>query len=144
VTEGPIDDMKVRVLVRDDTDVVVVRRMTRELALQEGFSETSIEALATATTEIARNIVCHAMTGEVLLGVTTQSGKRGVVVIARDDGPGISDLDRAMEDGYSSGDGLGLGLPSARRLVDEFELVSQQGNGTTITMRKWTSVEIRP
>lgn len=95
-----------------------------------------MEALATATSEVARNIFLHAKSGE-LLTVTEEDGRRTVVVVAQDDGPGIADTQRAIEDGYSTGSGLGLGLSSARRLVDQFELVSEIGRGTTVTLKKW-------
>lgn len=133
------DHIRIRVSIRDDSDVVVTRRLVREVARREGLSETAKEALATAATELARNILVHATTGEILVGSTVCGALRGVVVIARDEGPGIPDVAQAMTDGYSTGSGLGLGLPSARRLVDEFEVTSAAGAGTTATLRKWVS-----
>ncbi|HEX3594640.1 MAG TPA: anti-sigma regulatory factor [Polyangiaceae bacterium] len=141
MTETATNEPSIRVSVRDESDVGVARRRVRELGARVGLSEASVEELATAVTEIARNIVVHAGTGELLFGATDNGGRRGVVVLARDHGPGIADVFEAMRDGYSSGSGLGLGLPSARRLVDEFELASSLDSGTTIMMRKWTPVE---
>ena len=93
--------------------------------------------IATAISEIARNILSYATRGEVVLRSEERwDGRRGIVVVARDEGPGVEDIDRAMQDGYSTGDGLGLGLPGARRLMDEFEIVSGD-TGTTVTMKKW-------
>src|SRR5262245_53445005 len=95
--------------------------------------------LATAISEIARNITTYAGSGEVVIEVVRDAdGRRGVRVIARDEGPGIEDLDRALTDGYTTGGGLGLGLPGARRLVDEFEIQTTPGQGTTVTLVKWT------
>jgi serine/threonine-protein kinase RsbT len=102
------------------------------------------EALATAVTEIARNIVVHAWSGEIALGILEQDTRRGVIVTARDAGPGIADLERAMLDGFSTGTGLGYGLPGARRLVDEFEIESKVGVGTMVTLKKWVSTESPP
>jgi serine/threonine-protein kinase RsbT len=132
---------RVRVPIRDDSDVVVARRRTRELASQQGLSVTEAEALATAVTEIARNIVVHAGYGEILFGLLVDEPRRGVMVTARDNGPGISHIEQALQDGFSTKGGLGFGLPGARRLVDEFEIESTVGAGTTVTLRKWASAE---
>ena len=95
--------------------------------------------LATAISEIARNITTYAKRGEVFIELVRDSnGRRGVKVIARDQGPGIADLERALTDGYTTGGGLGLGLPGARRLVDEFDIQTAPGQGTTVTLVKWT------
>ncbi len=126
------------VAIRSDVDVVMARQQGRALATQIGFTGSDLTVIATAISEIARNIVVYAPPGEILLGVVQQGSKRGLVVIARDQGPGIPDIALAMQDGYSTGRSLGLGLPGARRLMDEFEIVSEVGKGTTITMKKWT------
>lgn len=125
--------------MREEPDVAVARQRVREVALEAGLDESATEALATATSEIARNVVVHASGGEILLGVVNERHRRGVVVIARDGGPGIADPERAMLDGYSTTQTLGIGLSGARRLVDEFELATKVGAGTTVTMKKWTS-----
>jgi serine/threonine-protein kinase RsbT len=93
--------------------------------------------IATAISEIARNIVMFAKRGELTVSVVTENGRTGVTVLARDIGPGIPDVARAVQDGYSTYGGLGLGLPGARRLMDEFEIISEVGKGTTVTMTKW-------
>jgi serine/threonine-protein kinase RsbT len=136
-------EVLVRVSIRDESDVVVARRRTRELASQQRLSEAAAEALATAVTEIARNIVVHAGSGEILFGLIVDAPRRGVIVTARDTGPGIPRIEQAMQDGFSTRGGLGFGLPGARRLVDEFEIESKVGEGTTVTLRKWASAESR-
>jgi len=102
-----------------------------------GLSSTDLTLLATAISEVARNITTYAGEGEVLLRVIERGGRQGVEVVASDEGPGIADLELAMQDGYTTGKGLGLGLPGARRLVDEFELQTAVGSGTSIRLVKW-------
>lgn len=121
-----------------DGDIVSARQKARELATHVGFSGSDLTLIATAISEVARNIVVYADHGEIVLSAVQRAGQRGILVIARDEGPGIPDIERAMRDGFSTGRSLGLGLPGARRLMDEFEIVSEVGKGTTITMRKWT------
>jgi serine/threonine-protein kinase RsbT len=123
--------------IRHESDVVIARRKVRELAQRQGLCHVDVEALATAVTELTRNILVHASSGELLVRCTGDEGRRGVLVIARDQGPGIADLQQAMRDGYSSGSGLGLGLPSAQRLCDEFAIESKPGDGTIVTLCKW-------
>lgn len=125
------------VVIAHDGDIVEARRKGRELAQTIGFAGSDLTIIATAISEIARNIVVYADRGEVSLSVADNGGRRGIVVVARDEGPGIADIERAMRDGYSTGKSLGLGLPGARRLMDDFEIVSAVGEGTTVTMRKW-------
>ena len=139
MTQTCADQFRVRVPIREEADVVVARRHVRELGLDVRLTEGAVEALATAVSEVARNIVVHATGGEILLGVAEARGRSGVVVVARDDGPGITDLEQAMQDGFSTAKSLGLGLSSARRLVDEFDIVTGLDTGTTVTMRKWAS-----
>lgn len=121
-----------------DGDIVAARQKARELAIQVGFSGSDLTLIATAISEVARNIVVYASRGEIVLSAVQNGSRRGVLVVARDQGPGIPDIERAMRDGYSTGKSLGLGLPGAKRLMDEFEITSEIGKGTTITMRKWT------
>jgi serine/threonine-protein kinase RsbT len=125
------------VVIAHDGDIVEARRKGRELAQTIGFAGSDLTIIATAISEIARNIVVYADRGEISLSVADNGGRRGIVVVARDEGPGISDNERAMRDGYSTGKSLGLGLPGARRLMDDFEIVSAVGEGTTVIMRKW-------
>ena len=130
-------------VLADESDVGVARRRARELADKQGLLPNAVEALATAVSEVARNVIVHARRGELLLGVVRDSHRAGVVAVARDDGPGIPRMEDALRDGYSTGQGLGLGLPSARRLVDEFEIHSEVGHGTTVTLKKWAPLRSR-
>jgi serine/threonine-protein kinase RsbT len=125
------------VAIHRDSDIVDARQKARELAAKVGFAGSDLTVIATAISEIARNIVVYAQGGEISLSIIERNGKKGVLMVARDQGPGISDIESAMRDGYSTGKSLGLGLPGARRLVDEFEIASSIGEGTTVTMRKW-------
>jgi serine/threonine-protein kinase RsbT len=127
-----------RVVIQRDGDIIAARQKGRDLAAQAGFTGSDLTLIATAISEIARNIIVFAQQGEVSLHVIEKAGKRGVMIVAEDQGPGIPDIEQAMRDGFSTGKSLGLGLPGARRLMDEFEIISQVGKGTTITMRKWT------
>lgn len=125
------------ILVRADADVSLVRRRVRELGAEQGLALAAVEALATAATEMAHNILVHAKAGKMYISRERSATGRGLAVVARDEGPGIGDLTRALEDGYSTAGSLGLGLSSARRLVDEFALESAPGQGTTVTLRTW-------
>jgi serine/threonine-protein kinase RsbT len=129
------DDL--RCLIAADTDVVQARQAGRDLASEIGFSIGDQTVIAAAISEIARNILMYAKRGEVRFTKLIDGTRQGLIVVAEDDGPGIRDISRAMQDGYSTSGGLGLGLPGARRLMDEFEVVSAPGQGTRITMRKW-------
>lgn len=126
-----------RVPIRSDADIVMARRRGRALAAQVGFTGNDLTLIATAISEVARNIVSYAKCGDIALSLVQQGGKRGIVIIARDEGPGIPDIALAVQDGYSTGKSLGLGLPGARRLMDEFDIVSDVGKGTTVTLKKW-------
>jgi len=123
--------------LNDDSDVAAARKHTRELGLLSGLSPTGVEELVTAVSEIARNILVHAGRGELLLEVASEEGQPALIVTARDEGPGIADLEDALKDGYSTGHGLGFGLPGARRLVDAFQIQSALGSGTTVILKKW-------
>ena len=133
-------DGEVRVPIRGSADIVLARSKSRELAAEIGFDGGDQTIIATAVSEVARNIVEYAKEGEILLRPVHERGKKGLTVIARDEGPGIADVAKALQVGYSTGKGLGLGLPGARRLVDEFEVASRVGQGTVITMKKWMAV----
>ena len=124
--------------VNHPDDIVIARQAGHELARQLGFSLTDVTMIATAISEIARNITSYAGKGEVRVGVQYRDGRRALVVRAEDDGPGIRDVERALEDGYSTGSGLGLGLPGARRLMDRLVVESTPGQGTVVEMWKWT------
>ena len=120
-----------------DVDIVTARQAGRELAMKVGFKGSDLTLIATAISEVARNIVVYAQRGEIGLRLAASGGRQGIEVIATDEGPGIADIEQAMQDGFSTGRSLGLGLPGARRLMDEFEIASTVGKGTTVTMRKW-------
>ena len=126
-----------RIAITADGDVVTARSRARELADALGFSRTHQTVIATAVSEIARNIVVYADKGEVVLRAEQADGRWGIVVVARDDGPGIPDVEQALADGYSTAGSLGVGLPGARRLMDRFDIDSEVGRGTTVTMTKW-------
>ena len=128
----------VRVAIRTDADVVTARQEARAMGAELGFSSTDLTLLATAISEVARNITTYAGEGEVALRILNSGGRQGIEVVASDDGPGIADVERAMQDGYTTGNGLGLGLPGTRRLVDEFDLRTELGAGTSIRLVKWT------
>ena len=124
--------------IESDADVVTARQRAREMAGALDLTTTDQTLLATAISEVARNITTYAKRGEVLLSVVRdEGGRRGIQVIARDDGPGIENLELALRDGYTSGSGLGLGLPGARRLVDDFDIETAPGQGTKVTLVMW-------
>ena len=116
---------------------MLARQQGRALASQVGFSSSNLTIIATAISEVARNIVEYAKEGEVILSLIHDTHKSGVQIVAADQGPGITDVSTVMRDGYTTGKGLGIGLPGARRLMDEFEIKSEVGKGTTVTMKKW-------
>jgi serine/threonine-protein kinase RsbT len=128
----------VRISITTDADIVVARQEGRALATRAGFLATDQTLVATAISEIARNIVAHAGSGHIELELVEQGGRRGLVIVATDEGPGIEDVELALEDGYTTGQGLGLGLPGARRIMDEFAITSKPGQGTKVIMHKWT------
>jgi serine/threonine-protein kinase RsbT len=128
---------EVLVHVSSDADVVAAREKGRELSARLGFSSIDLTLIVTAISEVARNILLYAQEGDIELRLDNDGGQRGIVVVARDQGPGIPDLDLAMRDSFSTGNGLGLGLPGARRLMDEFEIRSEIAKGTTVVMKKW-------
>ncbi len=137
--EEQTTDGVVRVPVSRDADVVIARQKGREIAALVGFSATDQTLIATAISEVTRNIVKFAERGEVVISMISAGARRGVSVIARDVGAGIQDTEQAMQDGFSTYDGFGLGLPGTKRLMDQFDLDSVPGEGTTITMEKWLS-----
>ncbi|MGH2579454.1 MAG: anti-sigma regulatory factor [Actinomycetota bacterium] len=128
---------EIRVRIGSEHDILAARQRGRELAVEGGFTGTDLTLIATAISEVARNIVEYAREGEIVLTLLINGTRRGMAVVASDRGPGIPDIAQAMLDGYSTSRSLGLGLPGARRLMDEFEIESGIGTGTTVTMRKW-------
>ncbi|MGH9210957.1 MAG: ATP-binding protein [Acidimicrobiales bacterium] len=128
---------EVRISISTDADIITARGAGRSLAAQAGCSSTDLTEVATAISEIARNIVTYAGIGEISMRLTERRDRFGIEIVAVDDGPGIIDVDKALEDGYTTGTGLGLGLPGARRLMDDFRILSKPGRGTRIVMYKW-------
>jgi len=124
-------------LIKRDTDIVLACQKGRTLAAQLGLSGNDQVSVVIAVSEIARNILRYAKHGKIILKSVEKKQKQGIEVVAEDNGPGIADIDLVLQDGYSTGGGLGLGLSGAKRLMDEFEISSRVGEGTTITMRKW-------
>jgi serine/threonine-protein kinase RsbT len=128
---------EIRVAIRTDADVVTARQEARTMGARLGFSSTDLTLLATAISEVARNITTYAGEGEVTVRILEEGGRQGIEVLASDDGPGIENVELAMQDGYTTGNGLGLGLPGTRRLVDDFDLRTKPGAGTTVRLVKW-------
>ena len=123
--------------INSDQDIVAARQSGRALAAEVGFSATDSTLIATAISELARNIVSYARKGEITVKTIHGSSRHGILVVASDNGPGIPDVLQAMRDGFSTSGSLGLGLPGVRRLMDEFQIASQPGRGTIVTVKKW-------
>jgi serine/threonine-protein kinase RsbT len=128
---------EIRVAINSDQDIVTARQKGRGLAIELGFSSGDATLVATSISELARNIVSYARKGEIALKTVQGSGRQGILIIASDDGPGIPDIRQAMRDGFSTSGSLGLGLPGVRRLMDEFEIASEPGQGTIVKVKKW-------
>ena len=129
----------IAVPIRTDADIVNARQTGRRMAAELGFTPAQLTMIATAISELARNVVTYAGSGEIVLELRENGARRGILVVARDEGPGIADVEAALQDGFSTGRSLGLGLPGTRRLMDEFAIVSAPGDGTTVTATKWAS-----
>jgi serine/threonine-protein kinase RsbT len=123
--------------IQSDLDIVTARSMAREIAKSQGFGAIDQARIATAVGELARNIFIYAKTGEVTIRGVDRGGQRGIEIVCADHGPGIDNIELAMQDGYSTSGGLGMGIPGARRLMNEFDIQSRPGAGTTVTCRKW-------
>ena len=128
---------EVRVPIDSDSDIVIARQQGRIYATEIGFQAGDLTLIATAISELARNIVEFAKHGEIVFHVIQRGSRIGIEIIAQDSGPGITNVTQALQYGYSSKRSLGLGLPGTKRLMDEFDIVSGQGNGTTVTIKKW-------
>ena len=135
------DSEVVHIRIATDADIVQARQEGRRMAAAAGCGSIDRTMVATAISEIARNILTHAGGGDVELRLVVEDGRESLLITARDEGPGIANLTKALEDGYTTGDGLGLGLPGARRLMDEFRVITEPRRGTTVIMRKWCSPE---
>jgi serine/threonine-protein kinase RsbT len=123
--------------IRNAEDVVVVRQFVRKAAVDLGFSLVDQTKMVTAASEIARNTLIHGKGGFASIQIVERLGRRGIRAIFEDHGPGIPDIERALQDGYTTANGLGLGLGGARRLTNEFEIQSAPGEGTRITLTRW-------
>jgi len=132
-----VSDGEIQVAINSDQDIVSARQRGRAMANELGFSSGDATLIATAISELARNIVAYARRGRITLNVVNGMNRQGISVTASDDGPGIPDIAQALRDGFSTSGSLGLGLPGVRRLVDEFEITSQPGRGTTVVVKKW-------
>lgn len=130
-------EQEMRIEVASDADIVPARARGRALADELGFSRADATLVATAISEMARNIVVHAGRGAIELKPAYEPNRRGVIVVARDQGPGIRDVDAALREGFGTKGGLGLGLPGVRRIMDEFAINTAPNQGTTVTMRMW-------
>lgn len=128
---------EVQVAINSDQDIVSARQKGRQMATELGFSSGDATLIATAISELARNIVSYATKGQITLKMVNGLSRQGISVIATDDGPGIPDIRQALRDGFSTSGSLGLGLPGVRRLMDEFEIASQPGRGTRVAVKKW-------
>ncbi|GAA3487153.1 anti-sigma regulatory factor [Streptomyces cremeus] len=125
------------ILITTSGDVVKARQAVRTQAQRTGLSLVNQTKLVTAASELGRNTLLYGGGGRARIAVVAQGGRRGVWARFEDEGPGIADMDLALTDGWTSGNGMGLGLSGARRLVDEFEIESAAGRGTTVSVVKW-------
>ena len=123
--------------VVSEKDIVTARSAARTLAQSLGFGAIDQSRIATAVSELTRNIVRYATDGKGRVTIAATDDRPGIEIVVADDGPGIADIDLVLQDGYTSGGGMGLGLPGTRRLMDEMTIESTPGVGTTIVIRKW-------
>ena len=126
--------------IAGEQDIVAARQAAREMAKRLGFGMVDQSRIATAVSELTRNIVRYATDGRgrvVIREVASPAGRAGLEIVVADDGPGIADVSEALREGVTSGPGLGMGLPGTKRLMDEMEIDSALGRGTTISIRKW-------
>jgi serine/threonine-protein kinase RsbT len=128
---------EVEVAISSDQDIVLARQKGRAMAIELGFSSGDATLIATTISELARNIVSYAGSGKIVLSGIQGSSRVGIQIVASDEGPGIPDVRQALRDGFSTSGSLGLGLPGVRRLMDEFGITSQPGQGTTVAVKKW-------
>jgi serine/threonine-protein kinase RsbT len=128
---------EIRVAINSDQDIVVARQKGRSLATELGFASGDATLIATAISELARNIVSYARRGQITLRLVNGLNGQGIAIVASDDGPGIHDIRQALRDGFSTSGSLGMGLPGVRRLMDEFEITSKPGRGTIVAVKKW-------
>jgi serine/threonine-protein kinase RsbT len=123
--------------IQSDLDIVTARSAARDMAKTLGFGSIDQARIATAVSELARNIFLYAESGQVTTRQVERNRRKGIEIEFQDKGPGISNIDQVMKDGYTTSRGMGMGLPGAKRLMDDFEITSTVGVGTTIICRKW-------
>ena len=131
------DNNNIRVPINHEGDIVTARQKVRELCNRLDFSGVDQTLVATAISELARNIIEYAKAGEITMSLVETAEKKGIAIVAKDNGPGIPNIELAMQDGYSTSKGLGLGLPGCKRIMNEFSINSRVGKGTIITVKKW-------
>jgi serine/threonine-protein kinase RsbT len=132
-----VSDGEIQVPINSDQDIILARHKGRALAVELGFAASDATLIATAISELARNIVSYARRGAIALKIVNGTDRQGLSIVASDHGPGIPDIRQALRDGFSTSGSLGMGLPGVRRLMDEFEITSQPGRGTTVAVKKW-------
>jgi serine/threonine-protein kinase RsbT len=125
------------IAIQADVDIITARQRGRDLGAELGFPKTDLALIATAISELARNILTYAGEGEIEVAVHEGESRRGIFIVARDQGPGIADITLALQDGHSTSRSLGIGLPGVRRLMDEFEVISEPGSGVVVRATKW-------
>ncbi|MDR8393754.1 anti-sigma regulatory factor [Aliifodinibius sp. S!AR15-10] len=133
--ETPLEGQ--RFVINSDRDLVTIRDFGRKLGEKIGFQSNDRTLIATALSEVCRNVLEYAGSGEVRIEPVAQLKTKGMTITVTDTGPGIEDVEKALQEGFSTGRGMGLGLPGAKRIMDEFQINSKIGNGTTVTMSKW-------
>jgi len=131
------DETLGRISIDSDEDIVTVRQHVRGVCARLGFSLTDTTRVVTSASELARNVVSYATSGELVWRLIERGSATGLEIRVEDEGPGISDIDSAMREGFSTGHGLGMGLPGTKRLMDELEIQSTPGVGTRVVARKW-------
>ena len=133
-----LHDTTVRVHLTSERDILAARHQARALAHDAGFALADLAIIATTISELGQNALRYAKGGDLDIEIVHDRGRRGIVIIASDRGPGIPDVELALRDGYSTSGSLGLGLPGVRRLMDEFEIASELGRGTRVIVKKWS------
>jgi serine/threonine-protein kinase RsbT len=133
-----VHETTVRVRIDSDRDIIAARHQARALAHEAGFALADLAIIATAISELGQNALRYARAGDLEIEIIHDHGRRGIVIVASDQGPGIPDVELALKDGYSTSGSLGLGLPGVRRLMDEFAITSEMGRGTSVTVKKWS------
>jgi serine/threonine-protein kinase RsbT len=132
---------RIRIPIESEGDIVTARHHGRALARHLDFSATDRIRIVTAVTEVARNLLDHSAGGEILLSLASRPEEEGIVIVGRDRGPGIPDVDRALQVGFSTRGGMGLGLSGIKSLTHEFAMESRVPSGTTVTAKRWVGME---